>query len=96
MVIVIACIPPDVDRAIDYYRWVKTPLNYMLGISWLPLLFAIIVSWVYFSLQTKDIGAGYAVSSTITILGITIFIMTYILIRRTLIFHFKPDSSSTT
>ena len=92
MAVVVACSPRNADRAIPYYRWIRKPLEVMLNISFLPLLFAVIISWVYFSLQTEYVVSGYTVSSIITVLGIIFYIMSYILIRRTLLSHFADES----
>lgn len=94
MAILVACSPPDADRAITYYKWVKKPLDNMLIVSCMPLIFAIIVSWVYFSLQTEYIIGGYIVSAVITVLGFTIYMISYFLVRRTLLSRFVNETSN--
>lgn len=93
MAIALAYSGPDLDKAIEHYKLVRIPLHIMLWVGYLSLLSAVIVSWVYFSLQSGCAIGGYIVSCVITTLVIIAIITSYILMRRVWQIRFKPDFS---
>lgn len=49
--VIFACIPDNIDRAIEYLEWIAFPINILVKLSFLALFSAIIINWFYFNQQ---------------------------------------------
>ena len=73
---VVASISPlTPDEAIDYLEWVLKPLTFLFDVSFLSLLFAVVMTWVY-ALTNGPSVVGIVMSSVVMLLaGVTFYAM---------------------
>lgn len=91
IVAVMSYAPDDVDKAIDYYEWVSFPLDWLLKLTFVSLLFAIAMTWFYFvALANNPSSIGYAISIVVTIIGIALFFLLDLIMHRVLMSRLRP------
>jgi len=74
--VIISYTPSEGDRAIDYFEWLDMPLNLLLQTTFVALLFAIVMTWVYFiAYHANPVFIDYVTCIVITILGFGLFFL---------------------
>ena len=83
--VLISCSPKEVDEFIEYFELVHYLLDWLLRLSFIMLLFAIIMTWLCFVALSSDSSAlGYAISIEVTIIGLALYFVLDLLMHRTI------------
>ena len=87
-VIMASMLPQATDDAIESLEWISGPLTFLTDLSYVALLFAVVMTWIYI-LSNDRSAVGFSISIIISILSGATYYWTRRLISSMVISRFR-------